>query len=257
MQKPVERMVKINLSDEECKDLAALAGKKGVTVSELLQYFISDLTDSARSNGSDEREFARQYYDRCFNVPFPEIENTLLKYLLDYNYSPEEYLDIWDNIKTAQEEKEYLRDHPEEANEEAEYLDDDIAMWQEKLADITNDWKTGFEPDMSVEIKALRTWVKNKEQFLGEESGTKKSNETCNRLGVMRAGGGSWWKEEKRSWTMGQKVGEVLSHVSTDDMAEYFKEHITGGESLLRNYMEEQILADEIRRDKQPREYER
>lgn len=58
-------------------------------------------------------------------------EQTLLNHLLCWGYEPEDYLDILDNIETAQEEKKYLEEHPEEADEEAQYLDDDIAEWEE------------------------------------------------------------------------------------------------------------------------------
>lgn len=92
-------------------------------------------------------------------------EQTLLNHLLCWGYEPEDYLDILDNIETAQEEKKYLEEHPEKADEEAQYLDDDIAEWEEKLRDIREDWKPEQEPDMDEEIELIRKWVKNRDKL--------------------------------------------------------------------------------------------
>lgn len=92
-------------------------------------------------------------------------EQTLLNHLLCWGYEPEDYLDILDNIETAQEEKKYLEEHPEEADEEAQYLDDDIAEWEEKLRDIREDWKPEQELDMDEEIELIRKWVKNRDKL--------------------------------------------------------------------------------------------
>lgn len=101
-------------------------------------------------------------------------EQTLLNHLLCWGYEPEDYLDILDNIETAQEEKKYLEEHPEEADEEAQYLDDDIAEWEEKLRDIREDWKPEQEPDMDEEIELIRKWVKNRDKLKKQRSKKKK-----------------------------------------------------------------------------------
>lgn len=90
-------------------------------------------------------------------------EETLLKYLIDRGYEPADYLDTLDNIETAQEEKKYLEEHPEEADEEAQYIDDDIAEWEEKLRDMRKGWKQEEKPNMDAEIELIRKWVREKE----------------------------------------------------------------------------------------------
>lgn len=90
-------------------------------------------------------------------------EGTLLKYLIDRGYEPEDYLDVLDYIKTAQEAKKYLEKHPEEADEEAQYIDDDIAEWEEKLRDMRKGWKQEEKPNMDAEIELIRKWVRKKE----------------------------------------------------------------------------------------------
>ena len=92
-----------------------------------------------------------------------DSEETLLGYLINRGYEPEDYLDTLDNIETAQEEKKYLEEHPEEANEEAQYIDDDIAVWEEELKDMREDWKPEKEPNMDEEIKCIRKWIREKE----------------------------------------------------------------------------------------------
>lgn len=93
-----------------------------------------------------------------------EDENsTLLNHLLCWGYSPEEYLDVMDNIKTAEEEKKYLEEHPEEADEEeASYIDDDISDWEKELKNMREDWKPEKEPNMDEEIELIKKWVKER-----------------------------------------------------------------------------------------------
>ena len=90
-------------------------------------------------------------------------EQTLLNHLLCWGYEPEDYLDTLDNIETAQEEKKYLKEHPEEADEEAQYIDDDIADWEEKLKDMRANWKPEKEPNMDEEIELIKKWVSESE----------------------------------------------------------------------------------------------
>ena len=158
-----ERTITVKLSDEECERLASMSGLSGLTVGELIENFIGDLIGGTHSNGSDERMYANQWYERC-GFSF-DSEETLLGYLINRGYEPKDYLDMLDNIETAQEEKKYLEEHPEEANEEAQYIDDDIAVWEEELKDMREDWKPEKEPNMDEEIKCIRKWIREKESL--------------------------------------------------------------------------------------------
>lgn len=84
MKELKERTVRLKLSDEECENILRKAGMVGLTVEELLENFICDFTDSDRSNGSDERELAYMWYERCGFGSFPN-ENTFLSYLIENN----------------------------------------------------------------------------------------------------------------------------------------------------------------------------
>lgn len=117
------------------------------------------------SNGSDERMYANQWFERCWFGMFPEP--TLLNHLLCWGYAPENYLNAIDNIEIAKEDKKYLEEHPEEADEEeARYLDDDIADWEEELKSMRENWKPGKEPNMDDEVECIRKRVMDKESLL-------------------------------------------------------------------------------------------
>lgn len=164
MEDAKKRTIAVNLTDEECDALARKCGAIRLTVGELIESFINDLVDGSRSNGSDEREYADQWFERCFLE-----EQTLLNHLLCYGYEPEDYLELLDNIETAQEEKTYLREHPEEAGEEAQYIDDDIVCWEDELKDLRADWKPDYEPKMDEEIEIIRKWVREKEDLINAD----------------------------------------------------------------------------------------
>lgn len=113
-------------------------------------------------------------------------EPTLLNHLLNWGYDPEDYLELLDNIETAEEEKKYLEEYPEEADEEeASYLDDDIADWQEELKSMREDWKPEKKPNMEEEIERIKKWVKVTVEVTGERkmmvSETAKGNIKINR----------------------------------------------------------------------------
>lgn len=162
-----ERKITVKLSDADCDRLAKKCGEHGLTIGELIENFIGDLVGGTYSNGNDEREYADQWFERCWFRMLPEP--TLLNHLLCWGYDPEDYLNAMDNIETAKEEKKYLEEHPEEADEEeASYLDDDIADWEEELKSMRANWKPEKEPNIDEEIKLIKKWVKEREVLINE-----------------------------------------------------------------------------------------
>ena len=96
-----KRSVVLELSDKDCEGILSICGSHGITLSELLENFIHDLTGGSRSNGSDERELADQYISRCWFTIF--AEDTMLKFLLLF-YGPgvaADFVDIYDSIEQA------------------------------------------------------------------------------------------------------------------------------------------------------------
>ena len=50
--------------------------------------------------------------------------------------------------------------------------------------------------------------------------------------------------------TIYEKIGMALEKIDTQDMIQYFKDKIPGGEHLLRDYIENQIVANEINKER-------
>lgn len=68
------RDFQLKLSDADVERLFLKAGEAGLSVSELLENFIGDLVCGTYSNGSDERDYASQWFDRCwFGMGYGEI----------------------------------------------------------------------------------------------------------------------------------------------------------------------------------------
>ena len=85
-----ERKITVKLSDADCDRLARKCGEHGLTIGELIENFVGDLVGGTYSNGSDERDYADQWFERCWFGMFPEP--TLLNHLLNLGYEPEHKL---------------------------------------------------------------------------------------------------------------------------------------------------------------------
>ena len=59
------RAFMLDLSDGDITDFFRLAKECGTTPERILQGFICDLIDGTQTHGSDERDLAQQYIDRC------------------------------------------------------------------------------------------------------------------------------------------------------------------------------------------------
>lgn len=88
------------MSDADVKRISEMAGSHGLTVGELIQNFIGDLVGGTYSNGSDERMYAEQWFNRCWFGMFPDL--TFLRYLIEWG-GLEEIIDALDDIETSEE----------------------------------------------------------------------------------------------------------------------------------------------------------
>ena len=95
-----ERKITVKLSDADCDRLARKCGEHGLTIGELIENFVGDLVGGTYSNGSDERDYADRWFERCWFGMFPEP--TLLNHLLNWGYEPEHYLDMLENVETIE-----------------------------------------------------------------------------------------------------------------------------------------------------------
>ena len=125
------RTITVNLSDADVKRLAEKSGEGGLTISELLENFIGDLVDGTYSNGSDERMYAEQWYQRCWFAMFSD--DTFLKFLLLWG-DLDDYIDLMDELEsnkkemaemTADTEEYSAEERDERANEREEPAQED------------------------------------------------------------------------------------------------------------------------------------
>ena len=120
------RTITVNLSDADVRRLAEKSGEGGLTISELLENFIGDLVDGTYSNGSDERMYAEQWYQRCWFAMFSD--DTFLKFLLLWG-DLDDYIDLMDELESNKKEMEEMTADAEEysaeeRNEIQEYIND-------------------------------------------------------------------------------------------------------------------------------------
>lgn len=107
-----ERSFALKLSDTDVERLFIKAGGAGLTVSKLLENFIGDLVDGTYSNGSDERDYAERWFNRC---EFGDLARdwggakiTFLQWLIA-NFAVDRVVDSWCLVQ-AYAEQEVLDD---------------------------------------------------------------------------------------------------------------------------------------------------
>lgn len=171
-----ERNIKCKLSDADVDRITKMAGEVGLSVGELLEYFISDLVGGTYSNGSDERDLVENWFERCWFGMFPE--NTLLRYFLDEIYQdPYEFLDLLNDIRGSIHILKGYKEHPEtdEKIELREVLKDDILCLKEsneEYHEIIDPFleKAKDKPtfDLEKELNLVVTWVKEKMDLLNK-----------------------------------------------------------------------------------------
>lgn len=184
-----ERILTIELSDNDVERIQNKAGSVGMTVGELLSSFIGDLVNGTYSNGSDERMLARQWFERCgFSYG---LNKSFLQYLCnngEINY----VLEPLDQIESCKEEiveltlqlknenypweKMMMRSHENpqgvrlyatkeewqnDCRQQIEGTKDEILFQQEKIDEVWNqflDWADHEHFDQETEIKKIDEW---------------------------------------------------------------------------------------------------
>lgn len=114
-----ERIIPIQISENDRIQLLEICGRYDITVPQLLENFIADITNSKYSCGSDEREFARKYIKRCYYMP--KMGHTTFRSWLaeNYKYSLNDFYELIADLAGAEERiTEYADD--EEVKEDCE-----------------------------------------------------------------------------------------------------------------------------------------
>lgn len=158
----LQRNITIKLPDDDVDALCKKAGKTELTVSQLIENFISDLIDGSRTNGSDERMYAQQWFERCWFSSL--MEETFLCYLIDFD-KIESATGIWDELeyyKNKGELDEYEREEVELLNEELEEMFEDYKELYRRPEDAT----------LEEEMKLVTAWCKEREALLNGNRNT-------------------------------------------------------------------------------------
>lgn len=113
------RTFTLELSDADIKRLYEKAYRNGITPAALIEGFLGDLLGGTYTHGSDERELASAYYDRCCY----EFSRTgsLLEWAL-YDCRLDDIADALEQIDDAAGDLEYYAQHPDDPDGTPEFL---------------------------------------------------------------------------------------------------------------------------------------
>ncbi|MEY8428578.1 hypothetical protein AALA00_12845 [Lachnospiraceae bacterium 46-15] len=103
--------IKLNVQKESWKSLWLMAKRYGISLEELLEQFVADLTCKAGSGGSDERELAERWYYRSFEMM---EEDAFVSYLCSNEDLIEEVMELKERIAKSEQYVYELRDRIKE-----------------------------------------------------------------------------------------------------------------------------------------------
>lgn len=94
-----ERTLTIKLSDADVMRVCKKAGAHNITVAQMVESYLQDLVHGTYTNGSDEREYANAYFERCGYSWM--TDNTFTRYLIEWGFIN----DYMDNIEAENDLK--------------------------------------------------------------------------------------------------------------------------------------------------------
>lgn len=128
----------VNLSDVDVKRFYEKAAACGFLPSEILEHFIGDLVFGTCSNGSDERMYADQWFDRA-KVGY-STKKRFLSFVLN-NGHYDSVISYIDDIDEGKEGIRHLTDD-EKYDEDRKYLGLLIEEGRKELLDIFNEYSS-------------------------------------------------------------------------------------------------------------------
>lgn len=160
-----ERTISLKLSDEDARRLCIKAGKVGISVTELLENFIQDLTFSKRSNGSDEEDLANQWLNRCMFGGLSD-RNFLMFVMAEENQ--DQMTELWTVLQETKKRLAIgLSDFCDQ--EEMDAAKEDVEYWQESLEDFYQQFEKyggGKGNGMEEDFKELVRWKQDFDAFM-------------------------------------------------------------------------------------------
>ncbi len=169
------RTFKLNLSDADVVRIFEKAGAEDLTPEQLLENFIGDLVCGTRTNGSDERMYASQWFERCH---FSEMaDSTFIGYILRWG-SYEMVISCLDDIAENEAEIANLSEDDEDYAEDKEYYTLLNENTRKEITDIFEHYCNSNKQHKSFdeEIGTVREYREKLKRVLGE-----KSDDTDNR----------------------------------------------------------------------------
>lgn len=129
------REITINLSDADVERLFVKAYSNGLTPSELIEGFLGDLLDGTYSHGSDERDLADEYFERCcYDMG---LQRTFLQWAL-YDGCCDNLINLIDDYDTGLEVLADWENEPEMSDEIQREMDIDKQTFREIQGDISD-----------------------------------------------------------------------------------------------------------------------
>ncbi len=130
--------ITLDISDRDIGRFFTKTYGSGTTPEEVLAGFVADLISGEKSHGSDERDLANQYFDRCGYDYFPK---TFTQWAVGA-YRVEELADAFETIADADEELENLEEDGEAVADE---IREEKAEAEEIVAGIFREYVTEKE----------------------------------------------------------------------------------------------------------------
>lgn len=172
------RTIEVKLSDADVKRISEKAAAHGLTVGELIENFIGDLVCGTYSNGSDERMYAEQWFERCWFGMFPDL--TFLRYLIEWG-GLDEVIGAWENIKSTEENiqtsEEELASGVMKGRGGETYTCKDITNgegtpiysskeeWEQEERTVIADWREEVEADKQTLAEYWNEYTEQKKEY--------------------------------------------------------------------------------------------
>lgn len=142
--------MELEVLEKDLEEISQKCGLHGITVKELLENFIRDLTWSDARNGSDECERVNSWFERCWFGMFPE--ETFLKYLIESGQA-EDFSETYEHwlacVKTREWSTENGYEVSQDELEEEKWLDDHIKelyqAYTEEFPDDAEEYEEAIE----------------------------------------------------------------------------------------------------------------
>ena len=155
-EKSLQRTISIRLYQDEVEELCMKSGKVRLSIGELFENFVADLICGTHTNGSDERMYIEQWFDRCYFSIMPE--KTFLSYLLEMQ-EIDSVLECWEILQELKE-----------LEEPDCYDKEELEIQQNTLEEYFQEYRTytrePTEDQLEAAMEKVLEWNKEREHLL-------------------------------------------------------------------------------------------